>query len=71
MNVKLNIQEIESIFIRFIKILIRESNERITINEIKKHKFYLKGKDIFNSRHKDINLYKNIELKQSINYNRN
>ena len=50
------------------KILIANPIKRITINEIKKHKFYLKGKDIFNQRHKDLNLYNNIELKQSINY---
>ena len=40
------------------KILVKDFNERITIIEIKKEKFYLKGRHIFKRKHKDINLEK-------------
>ena len=35
------------------KILVSDPNERISINEIKKHPFYLKGKKIFGTMHKE------------------
>ena len=38
------------------KILVPDCNKRIKINEIKKHRFYLKGKYIFQRKHKDINI---------------
>ena len=37
------------------KILVRDFNERITIDGIKRHKFYLKGKFLFRRKHKGIN----------------
>ena len=52
------------------KILVPNPNERFTISEIKRHKFYLKGKNIFNHRHKDLNLYKNIESRR-VTYSEN
>ena len=36
------------------QILVRDFNERITINGIKKHKFYLKGKFLFRRKHREI-----------------
>ena len=45
------------------KILIPDFNERIKICDIKKHNFYLKGKSIFSHKHKDLNIYKNIETR--------
>ena len=36
------------------RILIVDPNKRITIPEIKKHPFYLKGKSIFESKHKNL-----------------
>jgi len=35
------------------KILVNDPNKRITINDIKKHPFYLKGKKIFGTMHKE------------------
>ena len=43
------------------RILVPNPNERIKICDIKKHKFYLKGKSIFYQKHKNLNYYKNIE----------
>ena len=37
------------------KILVRDFNERITIDGIKRHKFYLKGKFLFRRKHRGIN----------------
>ena len=36
------------------KILVVDPNKRITIEEIKKHPFYLKGKSLFESKHKKL-----------------
>ena len=49
------------------KILVADSNERIKIDNIKKHKFYKKGKIIFYHKHKESNLYQNIELDKTVN----
>ena len=37
------------------KILVHDFNERITIDGIKRHKFYLKGKFLFRRKHRGIN----------------
>ena len=61
------------------KILVREPEKRITLNEIKLHPFYLKGKILFSKKHPDlvnevekinnnnngVRLIKNIKLKNS------
>ena len=61
------------------KILVREPEKRITLNEIKSHPFYLKGKILFSKKHPDlvnevekinnnnngVRLIKNIKLKNS------
>ena len=39
------------------KILVPNPNERYKISDIKKHKFYLKGKSIFHHKHKGLNIY--------------
>ena len=44
------------------KILVPNPNERITIKEIKNHKLYLKGKSIFQHKHKGLNIYDNYEI---------
>ena len=44
------------------KILVPDPNERIKICDIKKHKFYLKGKLIYNQKHKEI-IYNFIQTK--------
>ena len=59
------------------KILVREPDKRITLNDIKVHPFYLKGKNIFakihhelinevekidNNNNKDVKLIKNIKI---------
>ena len=52
------------------KILVPNSKERIKIDDIKKHKFYIKGKSIFHHKHKELNLYKSVELnKENISLN--
>ena len=42
------------------KIMVPEPKERISLSEIKKHKFYLKGKNAFKSLHPD--LVKEVEI---------
>ena len=37
------------------KIIVPEPSKRITLNQIKEHPFYLKGKFLFNQRHPEIN----------------
>ena len=51
------------------KILVPDPNERITIKEIKNHKLYLKGKSIFQHKHKGLNLYENYDIKRTSNIN--
>ena len=46
------------------KILVRDFNERITINEIKNHKFYLKGKFLFRRKHREIKDENKFHLKE-------
>ena len=43
------------------QILVPDPNKRITIPNIKKHRFYLKGKSIFNYRNKELKIYNNYE----------
>ena len=43
------------------QILVPDPNKRIKIPGIKKHKFYLKGKSIFNYRNKELKIYNNFE----------
>ena len=45
------------------KILVRDFNERITINGIKNHKFYLKGKFLFRRKHREIKDENKFHLK--------
>ena len=52
-------------------ILVPDFNQRITINEIKRHKFYLKGKSIFKRRHKDINSENDLYFNLTNNLNDN
>ena len=42
------------------KIMVPEPKDRITLSEIKKHKFYIKGKKVFKSLHPD--LIKEVEI---------
>ena len=51
------------------KILVPDPNERITIKEIKNHKFYLKGKSIFQHKHKGLSIYENDKIKRTSNIN--
>jgi len=46
------------------KILVRDFNERITINGIKNHKFYLKGKFLFRRKHREIKYENKFHLKE-------
>ena len=48
------------------KILIPDCNKRIKINEIKKDNFYIKGKNIFKRKHRDINLDINNYMSNNI-----
>ena len=41
------------------KILVKNPNKRINVNQIKKHKFYLMGKDIYSKNYLKINTLKN------------
>ena len=58
------------------KILVPDCDKRITIKEIKKHDLYLKGKNIFRRKHKDINIDEvenrilNNGLRNNIKHNR-
>ena len=55
------------------KILVPNPNERYKISDIKKHKFYLKGKSIFHHKHKGLNIYQiydNRKVNISDNNNR-
>ena len=52
-------------------ILVPDFNQRITINDIKRHKFYLKGKCIFKIRHKDINSENDLHFNLENNLNDN
>ena len=47
------------------KILVVDPNERIKIEDIKKHKFYKKGKSIFYHKHK--HKYKDLKIKSKLN----
>ena len=58
------------------KILVRDPEKRITLDKIKLHPFYLKGKEIFNKRHPElvkevekvnnnIKLFKNLKIKNN------
>ena len=51
------------------KILVPDPNERITIKEIKNHKLYLKGKSIFQHKHKGLDIYKNNDINRTSNIN--
>ena len=51
------------------KILVPDPNERITIKEIKNHKLYLKGKNIFQHKHKGLDIYENYDIKRTSNIN--
>ena len=50
------------------KILVPDPNERIKISGIKKHKFYIIGKNIFNNKHTELNFYRKLEIKRTNNY---
>ena len=52
------------------KILVRDPKKRINIEDIKKHKFYLRGKKIFENRF-NINPEKDISNRQNNNNNNN
>ena len=43
------------------KIIVPEPNKRITLNKIKEHPFYLKGKELFNQKHPE---FKNNKIKE-------
>jgi len=51
------------------KILVPDPNERITIKEIKNHKLYLKGKSIFQHKHKGLDIYKTNDINRTSNIN--
>ena len=53
------------------KILVPNPNERYKISDIKQHKFYLKGKAIFNHKHKDLNIYQIFEKRKDNKYDNN
>ena len=44
------------------KIIVPEPNKRITLNKIKEHSFYLKGKLLFTQKHPEIQNYKIKEI---------
>ena len=47
------------------KILVPDFNQRINIDGIKKHKFYLKGKSIFKRKHRNLNSENNFDLNEN------
>ena len=48
------------------KILVIDPNKRITLNEIKKHPFYLKGKLLFSQKYPEITIKKQANLIKNI-----
>ena len=49
------------------KILVKNTKERITINQIKKHKFFLMGKNIYTQQSKNANKRKTNSIKENKN----
>ena len=49
------------------KILVKNPNKRINVNQIKKHKFYLMGKDIYSKKYLKINQRKTVNKKVNKN----
>ena len=52
------------------QILVPDFKQRIIISEIKRHKFYIKGRNIFKRRHRDIYLETGVNFNLSNNDNR-